>query len=205
MDENQLIIKAQNGDNEAFRELVETHQSKVYHLLLGFLRDEYAAEEVAVETFVKAWRHLSSFRLEATFWTWLYGIAYRSAIDYKRRQDPEKNLCLLEENLVSEKAGPLDLIIEKDRNKDLLKALQKISFQQRAAIILYYFQGLSYQEIADITKRPIGTIRADLHRGKKRLKEILTGKWREDGESKRRQTPLGRREQITEGVRSIFS
>lgn len=192
MDENQLIMRAKNGDEEAFKGLVETHQSKVYHLLLGLLRDEYAAEEVAVETFIKAWRSIASFRLKATFWTWLYRIAYRSAIDYKRRQEPEKNLCLLEDNLVSDAAGPLDLMIEKDRNEDLVQMLQELSFPQRAAIFLYYFQGLSYQEITQVTRRPIGTIRADLHRGKRRLKELLIEKWGEEDEGKRRTEKLGR-------------
>lgn len=205
MDEIQLIIRAKSGDEEAFKGLVETHQSKVYHLLLGLLRNEYAAEEVAVETFIKAWRSIASFRLEATFWTWLYRIAYRSAIDYKRRQEPEKNLCLLEDNLVSDTAGPLDLVIEKDRNEDLVQILQELSFSQRAAIFLYYFQGLSYQEITQVTRRPIGTIRADLHRGKKRLKKLLIEKWGEEDEGKRRPDKLGRAGQLAGGAGSTLN
>jgi RNA polymerase sigma-70 factor (ECF subfamily) len=177
LNEEQLIIRAKTGDEGAFKELVETHQTKVYHLLLGILRDEYAAEEVAVETFVKAWKNISGFRLEATFWTWLYRIAYRSAIDYLRHQEREKKLCVLQENIITNSVEPLELIIEKKRNKDLMQTLQELPFHQRTAIILYYFQGLSYQEIVQVTHRPLGTIRSDLHRGKRKLKELLMEKW----------------------------
>ena len=85
MEENRLITKAQNGNHDAFKDLMENHQAKVYRLLLGFLRDEHAAEEATVETFTKAWKNLPGFRQESTFWTWLYRIAYRVAIDYQRR------------------------------------------------------------------------------------------------------------------------
>ncbi|NLW55019.1 MAG: sigma-70 family RNA polymerase sigma factor [Firmicutes bacterium] len=200
MEENRLIIKAQNGDHDAFKDLMENHQAKVYRLLLGLLRDEHAAEEVTVETFIKAWRNLAGFRQESTFWTWLYRIAYRAAIDYQRRSLPEKNLTLLEENIVSKAAEPLEEVIAKDRNQELRQALQKISFPQRAAIILYYFQGLSYKEIGRIMQRPLGTIRADLHRGKKRLKELLTRQWRDDDGKENRTSRVGRTTQVAERI-----
>lgn len=200
MDEIQLIYRAKNGDHDAFKDLMDNHQAKVYHLLLGFLRDEYAAEEVTVETFIKAWRNLAGFRLESTFWTWLYRIAYRAAIDYQRRLAQEKNRTFLEENLVSKAAGPLEVVMAKDRNQDLRQALQKISLPQRAAIILYYFQGLSYQEIGRVLQRPLGTIRADLHRGKKRLKELLTLQWGDDDGEEKSANRMGRTTQVTERV-----
>lgn len=200
VDEIQLITRAKNNDHDAFKALMESHQAKVYHLLLGFLRDEHAAEEVTVETFIKAWRNLANFRLKSTFWTWLYRIAYRAAIDYQRRRAQEKNLTFFEENMVSKAAEPLEVIITKDRNRDLREALQKIPFPQRAAIILYYFQGLSYQEIGCIMQRPLGTIRADLHRGKKRLKKLLTLQWRDDDGKEKRAGRVGKTTRVAERV-----
>jgi RNA polymerase sigma-70 factor (ECF subfamily) len=198
VEENRLITKAQNGNHDAFKDLMENHQAKVYRLLLGFLRDEHAAEEATVETFTKAWKNLPGFRQESTFWTWLYRIAYRVAIDYQRRWARERSYTLLEENIVSKAAEPLEEVIAKDRNQALRQALQKISFPQRAAIILYYFQGLSYQEIGRIMQRPLGTIRADLHRGKKRLKELLTPHWRDDDGKEKRTSRVGSTTRVAE-------
>ena len=176
-----LIIKAKGKDEEAFRSLVELHQSKVYHLLLGMLRNEDQAQELTQETFVKAWKGLSSFRGDSTVWTWLYRIAYYTALDYFRKQKREAEILSFEEKgweLMGENDNePLEVAIRKDKEQALHKAMTRLSFAQRTVLILYYFQGLSYREIAAVTHRPLGTIRADLHRGKEKLREIITKKW----------------------------
>ncbi|HEY8344920.1 MAG TPA: RNA polymerase sigma factor [Bacillota bacterium] len=180
MTETQLIKRAQNGDEDAFRELVETHQSKVYHLLLGMLRSPEVACDLTQETFIKAWKNLTHFRLGSTFWTWLYRIAYRSALDYIKLKKLDLTYLAEEElNLQAEekKAEPLAVVLAKTRNQELFSALQELSFNNRVAIVLYYFQGLSYKEIASVTKRRLGSIRTDLHRGKNKLREILCRRW----------------------------
>ncbi|HHU52352.1 MAG TPA: sigma-70 family RNA polymerase sigma factor [Firmicutes bacterium] len=179
MTETQLIKRAQNGDEDAFRELVETHQSKVYHLLLGMLRSPEVAGDLTQETFIKAWKSLSRFRLDSTFWTWLYRIAYRSALDYIKLKKLDLTYLAEEElNLqAEEKAEPLAAVLAKDRTQELFSALQELSFNNRVAIVLYYFQGLSYKEIAAVTKRRLGSIRTDLHRGKTKLRQILCRRW----------------------------
>ncbi|HBT16851.1 MAG TPA: hypothetical protein DEB05_07860 [Firmicutes bacterium] len=179
--EKDMIEKAQQGNADAFRKLVELHQSKVYHLLLGLLHDEFCAQEQTQETFVKAWKGLSSFRGESSFWTWLYRIAYHTALDYLRKKKREAGILSIGESIREvvhqHQNEPLEIVIKKDREKDLHKALRHLTFSQRLALILYYFQGLSYQEIADLTRRPLGTIRADLHRGKGKLREMISKKW----------------------------
>jgi len=177
--EAQLIKKAQNGDEDAFRELLETHQSKVYHLLLGMLRSPELASDLTQETFIKAWKNLDRFRLDSTFWTWLYRIAYRVALDYIKLK--KYDLAYLAEEEVNlkaeEKTEPLAAVLEQSRNQELFSALQELSFNNRVAIVLYYFQGLSYKEIAAVTKRRLGSIRTDLYRGKNKLREILCRRW----------------------------
>lgn len=176
-----LVSKAKARDGEAFRALVEMHQSKVYHLLLGMLRDEDQAQELTQETFVKAWKGLPTFRGDSTLWTWLYRIAYHTALDYLRKRKRQEDLVLLEESGVELPKGtqndPLELVIKRDKEEDLHQALARLSFRQRAVLILYYFQGLSYREIAAVTRRPLGSIRADLHRGKEKLRQMIIKKW----------------------------
>lgn len=179
--EDLLVNKAKDRDEEAFRVLVERHQSKVYHLLLGMLHDEDQAQELTQETFVKAWKGLPAFRGESTLWTWLYRIAYHTALDYLRKRKRQEDLVVLEDNNGELPKGPgndpLELVIKKDKEEDLHQAIARLSFRQRAVLILYYFQGLSYREIAAVTRRPLGSIRADLHRGKEKLRKMIIKKW----------------------------
>ena len=177
--ETQLIKKAQAGEEEAFRELVDTHQSKVYNLLLGMLRSPELADDITQETFIKAWKNLPRFRLESSFWTWLYRIAYRSALDYLKLRKLEVGYLAEEDQNLggANEDEPLEIIMKKNKKQELIGALQELSFHKRAAIILYYFQGLSYNEISAVTKRRLGSIRTDLHRGKIKLREILCRKW----------------------------
>lgn len=176
-----MVEKAKAGDEEAFRQIVEENQAKVYHLLLAMVRSEDLAQELTQETFVKAWKGLAAFRGESTVWTWLYRIAYHTALDYLRKSKRRTDLVFLEET-GDEFAGgqenePLMAVIKRDREEDLHEALARLSLPQRAVLILYYFQGLTYREIAAITRRPLGTIRAELHRGKEKLRKIIIKKW----------------------------
>lgn len=179
--ETALVEKAKAGDEEAFRQIVERNQSKVYHLLLGMVRSEDLAQELTQETFVKAWKGLAAFRGESTVWTWLYRIAYHTALDHLRKSKRQTDLVFFEEagdELAGEQENePLAAVIKRDREEDLHQALARLSWPQRAVLILYYFQGLSYREIAAITRRPLGTIRAELHRGKEKLRKMIIKKW----------------------------
>ncbi|NLW55123.1 MAG: RNA polymerase sigma factor [Firmicutes bacterium] len=179
--EKELVAQAKQGEAEAFRQLVELNWSKVYNLLLGMIHDQLAAQELTQEVFVKAWKKLPTFRGDSTFWTWIYRIAYHAALDELRKKKREAGILFVSENLhelIQEPANePLEVVVQKEQVRDLLKALRFLSFSQRIALILYYFQGFSYQEIAAFTRRPLGTIRADLHRGKEKLREIISEKW----------------------------
>lgn len=185
MTESQAIIKAQSGDGEAFQWLVEAHQQKIFHLLLGMVHDEQHAQELTQITFIKAWHGLSRFRQEASFWTWLYRIAYRAALDYFRAKKIREVFLSNKEHRPDDRADPFEAVLINDQKRDLLLTLQEIPLHQRTAVILYYFQGLSYEKIAEVTGRKIDTIRSDLHRGKAGLKQKLLLKWGETYEKSR--------------------
>jgi len=179
--EEELVLQAKQGEAEAFRQLVELHWSKVFHLLLGLVRDQGVAQDLTQEVFVKAWEKLPTFRGASTFWTWLYRIAYYTALDELRKKKREAGVISVGENyreLIQPPARePLEVVVQREQVRDLHKALHRLTFAQRIALILYYFQGFSYQEIATLTRRPLGTIRADIHRGKEKLREMIAEKW----------------------------
>ncbi|HOQ24234.1 MAG TPA: sigma-70 family RNA polymerase sigma factor [Bacillota bacterium] len=172
-----LVLRAQAGDERAFETLVEHYHIKVFHLLLGLVRDHGVAEELTQEALVRAWRYLKGFKFRSGFWTWLYRIAYRIALDYMRLKSLRPYFFDEWEPPADVTAEPVEYVLQKEREKKLLAALQELPLPQRAALILYFFEGLSYQEIAWITRRRIGTVRTDLHRGKKRLRQLLVEKW----------------------------
>lgn len=182
MKEAELITLAQSGDDRAFEELVQSHQTKVYHLLLGLVHDQGMAEELTQEAFIRAWRHIKGFKFRSGFWTWIYRIAYRIALDYIKLKSIRPLIMYEWETSAAVAAEPMETVLQQEREAGLLSALQELPFPQRAALILYYFEGYSYQEIAWITRRRIGTVRTDLHRGKNRLRQLLVEKWGFDNE-----------------------
>lgn len=177
MTEHEIVRAAQSGDDEAFRILVERHHTRIYNLLIGMVHQADIADELTQETFVKAWRSLRGFRMRSSFWTWIYRIAYRIGVDYIRsmRGCP---IALMEDAVAdSWNDGPFKAVEARDLRTALWEALSALTLQQRTAIILYFFHGLSYKEIAKVMQRQLGTVRTDLHRGKQQLRIILEQRW----------------------------
>jgi RNA polymerase sigma-70 factor (ECF subfamily) len=171
-----LIARAlAHGDACAFGELVRRYQSPVR----GFLRrmtagDWHWADDLAQETFVKAWRKLANFRGQGNFAAWLYGIAlneYRSAA---RR--PREMLELdREDGLRFEEASPA---VRTDVRLDLEEALKSLEANERAAIVLCCQHGLSHEEAAGVLGCPLGTVKTHVLRGREKLRTKLSNAYR---------------------------
>lgn len=155
-------------DRGAFELLVRRHQSS----LRNFLRrltgyDDARADDLAQDTFVKAYSSLGSFRGQARFRTWLYRIAYHTFLNDERGRVAEGEF---DEALHSPVAGPAE------RHATLLdvdRALGRLSIRQQAVFDLHYKKGMTHAEIADALDLPLGTVKSDLTRGHKRLRELL--------------------------------
>ena len=189
-DAAELVRLAKEGDSGAFDRLVELHALGVYNLARRVLRSREAAEDCVQEAFLRAYRGLAGFRGEAAFSTWLYQITLnvaREALKKRARdpllaselagEDPEASFDF--ENLrareVEPPPNPEAGLVAEQRRRLLLQAVDSLPQHHREVVVLYDLQGLSYEEIAAVLKKPVGTVKVHVHRGLKRLRKMLGG------------------------------
>jgi len=182
-----LVQKAGKGDKEAFRELVERYQRRVLAVVVGMLHDREAALEVTQETFIKAYRSIDGFKGDASFYTWIYRIAVNLAIDYQRR---EWRKPILESGRGGEDEARTEDPIERARSEDpgadpflaakdaelrrrLREAIDELTPDHKAVILLRELEGLSYEEISRVMQCSKGTVMSRLHYARKKLQARL--------------------------------
>ena len=167
-DEKQLLEEALLGDKTAFSRLVDLHKDKVVNIAYRLLGNYEAAQDAAQEAFIKAYANLGSFEKKASFMTWLYRITHNTACSYLR-VNKIKNLFLREEILAGREETP-----EKAELKDFVnQAVESLPPKLKTVVVLRDYEGLSYKEIAEVIKRPLGTVESRLARARKKLKELL--------------------------------
>jgi RNA polymerase sigma-70 factor, ECF subfamily len=159
------LTRATAGDMQAFTLIVERYQGMVYSVAYNVLGDHTDAEDAAQEAFLRCYRTLPQFRAEASFSTWLFRVALTSAVDYKRRE--------------RRRPEPVDVPDIADSRPELgdgisattlVEALGGLPHDYRVPTVLRDVYGLPYQEIADLTARPLGTVKAMVHRGRASLR-----------------------------------
>ena len=180
--DRKLIAAAKRGSEDAYRALVERYQRQVFGLVLRIVRDRAWAEDLAQETFIKAFRALGTFEIERKFSSWLFKIAHNSAIDALRRKQvptvpletPERDGPDLLDCLAgSEQESPAAVLEGSDLGAALVEALGELRPEYRSAIELRFIEGLAYEEIAEIMELPLGTVKTHLHRARKALAAAL--------------------------------
>jgi RNA polymerase sigma-70 factor (ECF subfamily) len=190
MNEEQWIRKAQKGDHEAFAQLVMAHQKFVYNLALRSLGAADDAQDIAQETFLRAWLALSRFRRQSSFRTWLYRIVIN--LCYNRLPKLRQELAAIPVERVgelSEEGGPAysygsawppggtpdpaAALEVNERREFLQQQIDILPGVYRAMILLRYAQGLAYEEIAEVMDIPMGTVKTGLHRAHRRLRQAF--------------------------------
>ena len=177
-DDTELIRQAKQGDREAFGVLVQRYQRRVVGVALAVVHNPDDALELAQETFVRAYENLGSFESRSSFSTWLYRIAANLAIDLRRREgrhsfvrgeDAEVEI----ERLPSSAGDSFAEFSRTELNRRLREALDELTPEHRAVILLREVEGLSYDEISDVLQCPRGTVMSRLHYARNRLRMIL--------------------------------
>ena len=175
IEERQLIRRAQQGETAAFEALVQQHAPFVYNLALRTLNDATEAEDMAQEAFVRVWQGLPQFQAKSQFRTWLYRIV--TNLCYNRLPRLKTELAQLEsaEDLVladGRQAVERELLTAELR-QELFMAIDNLPQSYRLLITLRHLQELSYQEIAEVTEMPLGTVKTGIFRARQMLQERL--------------------------------
>lgn len=173
--EQELIRRAQRGDGEAFRQLVEAYQTQVYRLALRMC-GESAADDVTQEAFLAAWRALPDFRGDCRFSTWLYRLTTNAGIDWLRREKRYRSTDdVTELELPDDAPSPQEQAEQSETQSAVRRALSRLSEEHRRVLLLRYMQELDYAEIAAALEISEGTVKSRISRAKAQLRELLDG------------------------------
>jgi RNA polymerase sigma-70 factor (ECF subfamily) len=170
-----LVDRVQQGDKKAFELLVSKYQRKLMRLVSRLVRDQAEAEDVVQEAFIKAYRALPTFRGESAFYTWLYRIAINTAKNYlvsRSRRPPGSDVDVEDAEhfegawALRDIDGPESQLMTEQLRKVIDEAFRKLPEDLRTALSLREFDGLSYEEIADLMQCPVGTVRSRIFRAR---------------------------------------
>ena len=178
----ELVQRVQRGDKKAFDVLVSRYQYKITQLVSRYIKDPHEALDVAQESFIKAYRALPSFRGESAFYTWLYRITINTAKNHiatraRRPSDGEIDVEEAEQfesgSRLRNQETPEGLLMTEELANVIQKALNDLPDELRTAITLREFDGLSYDEIAEVMNCPVGTVRSRIFRAREAIEKRL--------------------------------
>lgn len=174
-----LAAKAARGNREAFDELVNRYQSRMFQLVRILTSGDAEAEDLVQDTFVRAYRAVGQFRGDSTFRTWLHRIAVNVVRSHAARRNSRGRPRSVEADAADDDAAVGRLASHEDledavvRRRTIDQALARLPPEMRLLITLRDVQGLEYREIAVITGLPIGTVESRIFRGRRRLRPML--------------------------------
>ena len=182
MNELELIQGLRNGEEPAFKYLVENYQDRVFNTAIGIVQNAEDAEDVAQEVFIQVYRSIHSFKGESKLSTWLYRIATTRALDLLRSRKSKKRFGFIQ-RMFGDGNEPLHEIpdfnhpgVALDRKENaakLFKAIGQLPDNQKTAFTLHKLEDLSYQEISDVMQTSVAAVESLMHRAKQNLRKML--------------------------------
>jgi len=186
--DQQIVVYAQQGREDAYRELIARYERPVFSLIFRMVRDNETAEDLAQETFIKVLNNIDRYLPEFKFSSWLFKIANNITIDFLRRRqidtisiDGAPDAVTAGSRrataiaLASGGESPLQELESKELGEQIEKAIGKLRPEYRACILLRHVEDYSYDEIAEIVKLPLGTVKTYIHRARAELRDSLAG------------------------------
>ena len=179
----EFIQKLKARDESAFRELIDTHKERVLNTCYRFIQNRDDVEDLSQEVFIEVYRSIDSFREDSQLATWIYRIAVNKSLDFIKKYKRRKRFAFMKslsndeaavepEQLIN-RTTPLDQLEQKERAHILNSAVNKLPENQRIALILSRYEGLSRNEIGEIMGTSVTAVDASIHRGKKNLQKQL--------------------------------
>ena len=167
LSESEVIRQVKKGNREAYQVIVERYMQRAYYIALGFVRNSQDAMDISQESFIKAFRKIKRFDHEKSFFPWFYKLLKNLCLDHIKRRSRVQEIPLDEARVLNEERE------DREMKEILWRGIEGLPFEQKEVILLRYFQQFSYQEIAEITAKPVGTVMSSLFYAKKRLKEAI--------------------------------
>ena len=177
-DEAATIRRAQNGDKTALEELLLAYEKRVFNIACRLMGNEADAADMAQEALIKIYRSIKSFKGEASFSSWVYRLTVNACMDGLRRRKrvPISLEFARESGVPFEDAAavtPETHALSIERSEDIQKAIDMLTAEHRAVVVMRDITGLSYEEISQCLKVSVGTVKSRISRGRQRLKELL--------------------------------
>ena len=181
-DELALIAKAREGDGDAYGQLVQANQDRIYASVLRQIRDEHKAMDITQEAFIQAYRAIDTYEDRARFSTWMYRIAMNLITSHYRHESAQKRGGSKTETSLqiegmpepgADQRTPDDQVAAEDIGVLVRAAIDELEDEYRDVVVMRDLQGLSYEEIAETLDIAPGTVRSRLHRGREKLKDKL--------------------------------
>ena len=177
-----LVRDLKNGEEGAFRELVDKYQDKVYNTCVSFVKNQDDADDLSQEVFIEIYKSIDTFREDAKLSTWIYRISVNKSLEHIRRMKRKKRSVLLswirkdmpeDDREVPDFNHPGILAENKEKAVILFRAIQKLPDNQRIAFTLHKLEDLSYEEIAEVMQKSLSSVESLMHRAKMNLKKEL--------------------------------
>jgi RNA polymerase sigma factor (sigma-70 family) len=183
LNEIELIKQLQQGNRQAYTQLVQAYQHMVYNTVLGIIQQVEEAEDVAQEVFIQVYQSVGKFRADSKLSTWIYRIAVTKSLDWQRKKKAKKRFNLIKQTLgftsTPEAEEPVNFnhpgvqLDNKEQAAILFKALNQLPENQKVAFVLIKTEGLNYEETSIVLNTTVKAVEALMHRAKANLKKIL--------------------------------
>jgi len=173
--ENQLVNQVLLGNRQAFGLLVQQYEKLVFHVINRMVRNQADVEDICQEVFIKVYKGLPGFSFESKLGTWIARIAYTTAINFMRKKEG-KGMVFSDEIMIhweDAEDDPEALIEKKDLSTQLNRLIDELPAPYKLVITLYHIYQFSYEEVEQITGMPAGTVKGNLFRARKLLKQKM--------------------------------
>jgi len=181
--DKQLVARVQKGDKRAFDLLVLKYQHKIFGLISRYIKDHHEVMDVAQEAFIKAYRAIGRFRGDSAFYTWLYRIAINTAKNHlvsRSRRPPDTDVDVVDAEYyesasrLKDNASPEQLVHRQQLEEAVFKAIEQLPEDLKAAVTLREFDGMSYEDIAEVMQCPVGTVRSRIFRARESIDKHIS-------------------------------
>lgn len=184
-DDAVLIRRCQQGDRAAFDDLVRRHERRAYQYAFRLTSNPEEAADIVADAFIRIYNALQNFRSQSAFTTWMYRILTNCYLDLRKKEKNRQTVSLdaavqtdgseVERQIEDEGAGPAQEVEKMAREQAVQDAIQRLPEYQRAMLVMYHVEMLSYEQIAESLDLPLGTVKSRLNRARLSLRDLLAG------------------------------